>query len=192
MRARVSFSAFGIFAILTLFTCPLSAQVAKQTDSELDQLVRVSQRLALAPEFVALEEAPVTTDARAVTAFEVFLATAGGTWSADVDARSGFIGAITGSGLAWIPGRGNDLKSDAIAELLAGKSEPDLSVLERKARLEAPKFATMFGFDPDALKLNLDRSGIRRRMSCSSTSMSSPAATWSRVRGSSSPSTAVT
>ena len=46
MRAKVVSSAFQSLAILTLFAYPLSAQVAKHTDSDLDQLVRVRQRLA--------------------------------------------------------------------------------------------------------------------------------------------------
>ncbi|MBZ0100925.1 MAG: hypothetical protein K8I65_02030 [Thermoanaerobaculia bacterium] len=149
----------GLIAALILSAAALPAQVAKSAESDLDQLTRVSQRLALAPDFRPIDEAAGGHATKSTAALRSFLATHDGTWSIHVDALSGHIGSLSGSGIAWIPGDGNALSLEDLDPLLAGKSEVDLEVLDRRARLAMPTIAEMFGFDPSSLVLGQGRSG---------------------------------
>ncbi len=135
------------------------AVVQNQQSSDLHSLAFESSRLTVAPENAALDEARASVGLDADLAFQSFAATSGGQWVGYVDRRTGQIGYFEGSGLAWIPGRGNALELDSLATVPGLSPAVDLALLDSKARDFARTAAPMLGLDPAGLRLNPGRSG---------------------------------
>lgn len=83
----------------------------------------------------------------------------GGNWTLLVDKRSGLPNVATGSGIPWIPGRGNALSLDDISSYLDGSSMLDTQVLERIARDFMTTYPALFSTSPWDLTLLSDGSG---------------------------------
>jgi hypothetical protein len=132
----------------------LAAQVGAQSmarqESGLHALAKESPRFAQTGDVLALGEARHALALDAELGFDEFARAAGGTWSAQVDARTGFVSSIDGSGIPWLAGAGNDL---------AATGSATLAELDGRARGLARVLGKTMGFDPDALVLNEGRSG---------------------------------
>ena len=86
-----------------------------------------------------------------------FALAAGGDWMGYLDQRTGFIDYVEGAGIPWLPGRGNRLKAEDVAQL-GGRATATLNDLEAIARDFLPQVAEMLGIDPQDLTLNKGRS----------------------------------
>ncbi len=152
--------AFPAILILlgSLGLSPAIAQVIKEPVDPLDALVLLAEDIEPGQSVTPLESVEGELDAETRDGWNEFRQGAGGAWKAYVDRRSGKVEVVEGSGLPWIPGRGNNLKAADVAGL-AGKSRPDLSVLDGIARGQAQKLARALGIDPKSLVLNQGRSG---------------------------------
>ncbi|GMU66185.1 MAG: hypothetical protein AMXMBFR36_24590 [Acidobacteriota bacterium] len=144
---------------LALLAAAAGAQIAPRTGGELDAFSFADARLRPDPATVPLVADPAALAPEGRDALDAFRAATGGTWSAQVDRRTGRLAYVEGSGIPWFPGAGNDLAIADVAAWLGGSAAPDLAAHDRRARAEAPRFAAMLGFDPAALALNLGRSG---------------------------------
>ena len=82
-----------------------------------------------------------------------------GDWTAYIDSRSGLIESAEGSGIPWVPGRGNQLTRGDIAAELAGRSTVDLATLEAVARRFVKENSSLLGVEASSLRLNQGRSG---------------------------------
>ncbi len=138
---------------------PAGAQVALERGSDLHALTFESSRLTTAPDIVPLDEARDMVALEADLAFLDFARTQGGNWTAYVDRRTGLVEYFEGSGLAWVPGQGNELPVDALVTSPGAAPGVDLAVLDRNALELARVTAPMFGVDAAALRLNAGRSG---------------------------------
>ena len=135
------------------------AVVQKQQSGDLHSLTFESSRLTVAPENVPLDEARSSMALDADLAFQGFVAQTGGQWVGYVDRRTGQLGYFEGSGLAWIPGRGNNIPLDSLANAPGLSTAVDLALLDSKARDFARFAAPMLGIDPAGLAINAGRSG---------------------------------
>jgi fibronectin type 3 domain-containing protein len=135
------------------------AQVESRQDSDLHVLSRESQLLAVVPDVAGVDEAPEIIDADAGLGLSDFKNKFAGRWSAQLDRRTGRIASLDGSGVAFFPGVGNQLRAQDVAAFLSGKTTPDLAAFDRRARAFLPDIAKAFGVKPSDLSLNLSRSG---------------------------------
>ncbi len=107
----------------------------------------------------------VSVDSRAATpeaqAVRDFLARYGGTWWFDADARTGLVVMARGSGIPWIPGRGNALGADALAGLPLPDGEVTLETLEPLARAFIAANAPLLAPRDGVLVLDRVASGSR-------------------------------
>jgi hypothetical protein len=151
----------GIAALVMSASIPLSALVPKEEVDSLDSLVKVDERLRPSSMAERLEDTWSLLAPKASAGWQKFLGAAGvsGQWSAYVDRRTGYVESVEGSGIPWIPGRGNRLARADLSSRLAGRSEIDLPVLESLARDFLPEVAPAMGIEPAALVLNRGRSG---------------------------------
>lgn len=138
------------------WTLPAGAQVALERGSPLHLLTFESSRLSLSPDIAPLDQARDTVRLEADAGFAEFVRTQGGSWVAYVDRRTGQIEYFEGSGIPWVPGRGNDLPLDAA--VVGNPSSVDLAVLDQKAREFFRVAAPLFGIDASHLRLNPARS----------------------------------
>jgi hypothetical protein len=127
------------------------AQVVKESNSSLESLAFVSERLRPSQALQPLEDVQSLLPAEVGSSWQSFLLDNGGTWQGYVDARNGRIVSLEGSGIPWVPGRGNGLAQ--------GNARPDLTTLESAARAFLPRVAHLLGIDPASLVLNQGRSG---------------------------------
>jgi len=138
------------------------AQVARESGGSLHSLTFESARLTPLPDSVLTADEPGALHPAADNAFRAFANSGKGSWKGYADRRHGAVDYIEGSGLAWIPGRGNGLTgADIAAYLTPGKKEVDLAALDRKAKDFLPEVADMLGLEKQSgLRLNLGRSGV--------------------------------
>ena len=110
---------------------------------------------------VSAEEALDRWSPEARSSWQSFRAAQGfdAQWTAVVDARSGLVEIAEGSGVPWIPGRGNTLTTADLAAHMRGRSAIDLDVLERLVRGFADGVAPLLGLEGRTLALNRDASG---------------------------------
>lgn len=162
MRA-ISFAglplAIGALCAALAVGAPARAVVVKQAATDLDALVVASERLQPPSRNVAWSAHAEALAPELVAAWDRFLAASGGSWQADLDPRNGLVGFVEGSGLAWIPGYGNDLTPERVGAPLAADGSADLATLESLARQFLAAHGTLLGVDPAALRLNPGRSG---------------------------------
>lgn len=145
----------ALAAILVLSCTTLAAQVAPEAGGALAGRARVDPRLWIVPSAVPLAEAPGKPGGP--PAWIEFRASAGGRWEAFADPRSGLIRYAEGSGVPWIPGRGNPLTwADAAP---GGKPRDTLALLEAKSRELLAKLGPALGIHAGELALNRARSG---------------------------------
>ncbi len=148
-----------LLALLVLLPATGAAQVIKEPSDPLDALVFTSEKLNPPQAVEPVEGLLGFLEPGVRDGWASFQSGAGGSWHAYVDRRSGKIEIAEGSGVPWLPGRGNRLTGDDIAPALGDRKKPDLSVLETIARGYLPRVAHLLGVNPKDLVLNQGRSG---------------------------------
>ena len=150
---------FFIAAVCLLLTSAASAQVMPQnrTDS-LHHLSTSDARINPQPQSELINTVESLVGQEQQEGWSRFTVEASGEWVGYVDERSGLVDYAEGSGIAWIPGRGNHLTAGEVTQL-GGKAKPTLSDMESIARDFLPQVAGMMGVDPKELVLNQGRSG---------------------------------
>ncbi|HEX7180720.1 MAG TPA: hypothetical protein VF756_02670 [Thermoanaerobaculia bacterium] len=150
-----------VYGAAALFlTTGLFAQQMREGSDPLSRLSLSDPRLRPSPAVVPLSETGASLAAEARSSWTGFLRQAGGEWKGFADRRSGRLEMAEGSGIPWIPGRGNRLALADIDSHLRGGQTVDLSTLESVARGFLPRVAPLLGVDPDSLVLNRGRSGL--------------------------------
>jgi hypothetical protein len=144
----------GVLALLgfsALAPRPAAAISPKKTESPLEALAFVSDRLQAAPELEPAEEVEATLETAVRNGWGAFRQSHGD-WRAVIDKRNGRIEIAEGEGIPFVPGRGNQL-----AERSGSKAS--LAELDRITRGFLAQVAPLLGVDPAALRLNQGRSG---------------------------------
>jgi hypothetical protein len=145
-------------AFASVFTSAATAQVARQPSSAMDSLSRIDPRLQAAESVEKIDNLESALAAEVSNGWATFRLTASGEWTGFVDKRTGRLESVEGSGIPWVPGRGNSL-SAADFQARSGKAQPDLVALEGLARGFLPQVAKLLGVDTTTLVLNPGRSG---------------------------------
>jgi len=143
--------------ILSIPGRALFAQRIADSSNDLNRRSVNTGRLVMAPDVGAASDAAASPGA--ASARTRFASASGGTWSAQIDRRTGNLTLLEGSGQPWIPGRGNGLTRADTQALLDADGVPQLRLLDPRARAVAASVASGFGFDPDALELDPGASG---------------------------------
>ena len=126
------------------------AQMIKESRSSLDGLAFASPRLTEWNSLEPIDNVQGLLTAGVADGWASFRLGARGEWSALVDKRTGRVEIAEGSGIPWIPGRGNSLR---------GSRAVDLATLDSIARSFMPRVAGILGIDPGSLVINKGRSG---------------------------------
>jgi hypothetical protein len=136
------------------------AQVMEAEKAPTDLHLRLveSSRLVQVQNQIPHAEAAGRVAEAANAAWFAFEAEAGGEWVSYVDARTGRVAYLEGSGIAWLPGRGNRLTREDV-ERAGLPAVADMVSLERHARAFVPRIEGLMGLGGFELKLNAGRSG---------------------------------
>ncbi|HEX9944509.1 MAG TPA: fibronectin type III domain-containing protein, partial [Thermoanaerobaculia bacterium] len=134
-------------------------QVIKEPADPLDAIVFTDDRLSPPQAVEPVESVETSLEVEVSEGWKEFKRNARGEWKAFVDRRSGKVEVAEGAGIPWVPGRGNGLTADDIAQQLGNRKKPDLAVLDSIARGQLQKLARFLGVDPKSLVLNQGRSG---------------------------------
>ncbi|HEX4961262.1 MAG TPA: hypothetical protein VF173_10525 [Thermoanaerobaculia bacterium] len=160
-RARVPslLSLLSLLVFGALFATPAQAQVAKQGTDFLSSLTFVSDRMAPSEPIEPFEDLQGIMPQTFRNGWAAFQIGANPGWKAAIDKRTGLIAMAEGGGVAWIPGRGNNLTLQSLASVLGTKGQPDLASLDTLARNFLPRVAGLLGTAGSTLVLNQGRSG---------------------------------
>ncbi|HXT21619.1 MAG TPA: hypothetical protein VN923_12785, partial [Thermoanaerobaculia bacterium] len=162
MSRRSLHLALAGLLMLTLAASALHAVAAPKADKALRGSLAdkafTSGRAQVAPDVESIDTFRPFLDKALGAGFEKFRAGVDGSWSADVDKRTGNVAYVEGAGIAWIPGRGNTLAAGEVKALGAG-GNVDLPAMERVARNFLPRVADMLGVNPSELVINKGASG---------------------------------
>jgi hypothetical protein len=163
MMAKSSLSPKVCLTLLLLLSLvvaiPATAQVAKAGNDVLSSMAFVHDRLLQSQPFEPMDTAQSLVAPNLQNGWAAFLMGANPSWKASVDHRSGLIAFAEGGNIAWVPGRGNSLTNRNLSTVLAGRTQPDMSVLDTIARNYMKRVAGLMGVDPTTLVLNSGRSG---------------------------------
>jgi trimeric autotransporter adhesin len=130
------------------------AQALREGTEFLNSISFVDDRLAVETAIAPIDDLRSALAPDLVAAWDRFQAASGGEWQGYADQRTGRLEFAEGSGIAWIPGRGN-----ALGVALGGRRTVDLVALEGIAREFLPRVAPLLGVDGRSLVLNPGRSG---------------------------------
>src|SRR4051812_48643665 len=93
-----------------------------------------ARETAVTPESESMATAAPFADKARVNAFENFkLLGRDDRWAADVDKRTGLVSYVEGSGIPWVPGRGNNLGAQSVKRFSAD-GQVNLATMEKAAR----------------------------------------------------------
>ena len=151
-----------VLAVLCGLATSVGAVVMPQEDDlELQDQIKVEPFLRPGKQLVALAESGELLSPAAHDSWHTFLDQQGprAQWTAAMDRRSGLIEIAEGSGVPWIPGRGNDLRPEDLAADLRGRDGIDLGLLEGLARDFMEPLAPLLGSEGRTLVLNRSASG---------------------------------
>jgi len=144
---------------MTALSSIASAQVIKEPNDSLDSLAFISERLQANTVIEPLEDAQATLTPEVSNGWASFRMSAGGEWKALIDKRTGRIEIVEGSGLPWVPGRGNSLTGNGLASRPGEAGTVDLARIESLARGFLPQVESLLGVKGSDLVLNKGRSG---------------------------------
>lgn len=151
----------GFFILAAL---PSLAQ--KQAVSPLDSLAFASPGLRVQPDLASVNDlrslaggASFPGGAPLVADWDRFCAEKGGSWTLLLDRRSGFPNVVTGSGVPWVPGRGNTLSVDDIRSYMGASAAVDTATLERLAQGFLSAYPELFPISLSDLVLIPEASG---------------------------------
>jgi len=156
-RSRALPITFALIGLLTL-SGMASAIVPKKDDGSLGSIAFVSEKLQANAEPESLDDVRMIAGAGVTSTWDTFRVDHG-EWNAVIDKRTGGIEIAEGEGIAFLPGRGNQLRIADISAHLGGKRSVDLATMESITRAFLPRVAGMLGVDPKTLQLNAGRSG---------------------------------
>ncbi|HKH47209.1 MAG TPA: pre-peptidase C-terminal domain-containing protein [Thermoanaerobaculia bacterium] len=156
-RSRALPIIFLLIGLLTL-SGMASAIVPKQNDGPLGSIAFVSEKLQANAEPESLDDVRMIAGAGVTSTWDTFRVEHG-EWNAMIDKRTGGIEIAEGEGIAFVPGRGNQLRVADISGYLGGRGSVDLATMESITRAFLPRVAGMLGVDPKTLQLNAGRSG---------------------------------
>src|SRR3954471_18189516 len=143
-----------------IIAIPATAQVAKQGNDVLSSLAFVHDKLQQSQPFEPMDTVQSLVTPSLQNGWAAFVIGANSSWKATVDHRSGLIAFAEGGNIAWVPGRGNSLTNASLSSVLAGRTKPDMTVLDTIARdFLKNGAATLMGVDTTTLALNSGRSG---------------------------------
>ena len=120
-RGTVRILMVAVAALLVVVLA--QAQVVKKAQGSLDDLKMVSSRMRVPQEIAQINDMRAAEAQGSVVpvlqemygGWDRFQSEVGGAWQVSVDKRSGKPALVSGSGMPWIPGRGNNLSEDAVA-----------------------------------------------------------------------------
>jgi hypothetical protein len=163
MKAKSCLSPKVCLTLLLLLSLiaaiPATAQVAKQGNDVLSSMAFVHDKLQQSQPFEPMDTAQSLVAPTLQNGWAAFVIGANPSWKATVDHRSGLVAFAEGGNIAWVPGRGNSLTNANISSVLAGRTKPDMAVLDTIARNYMKNVAGLMGIDPATLVLNPGRSG---------------------------------
>lgn len=119
--------------------------VPAPSTSPVAQRAKTEPALSPTRDLLAMDQALQSPPGSVASAWNAFAAATSGQWNAIVDARSGLVEIAEGSGLPWIPGRGNDLMLADLDQFTRGASSIDRATLERLARTFLADHPDLFG-----------------------------------------------
>ena len=144
--------------VVLLASVAVPAQVVKKGQHTLDDLVMASGRLqvpqAVVPGDQLRAESLAAGDKVMEGVFENwdgFLRDNGTTWEMMVDRRGGRVALVSGSGVPWVPGKGNSLRKADIQGDLGGGGKVNNRTLLRLAQRFMERYPELFGVDPSDL-----------------------------------------
>ncbi len=161
MRSKqwVTVVVIGVLAILLGLTT--QAQVVKKTQGGLDDLTMVSGRVRVPQTVVPVEQMRMEESATAapgqrllIEGWDRFLSENGTAWSLAIDRRTGYPSLAQGSGVPWVPGRGNALQLQDLRESLGANDTVTQGTLVRLATQFMRQYPELFGVDPQDLQVN--------------------------------------
>ncbi|MFN7942727.1 MAG: Ig-like domain-containing protein [Thermoanaerobaculia bacterium] len=159
-QRSVALSLALALAASTLSVPAVSAIAARESgDNTLALRSTLSEKLVTGRDSALLEDTRATLSPDIETAWQGFALDAGGQWVAYVDRRSGYVEYTEGSGIPWVPGRGNQLTKEDFQRDSGGAVRVDLTALDQKARALLPQVDSMLGVRGATLVLNQGRSG---------------------------------
>ncbi len=147
-RTRLLPVTLALTGLLAALPYPAAAQKIKDDHnaSPLESLAFVSDRLNAGTQIEPVDEAVGSLDASVRDGWAAFKLGSSNNWNAYVDRRNGRVELAEGEGIAWIPGRGNNLTNDDVAAL-SGRKTPELKDLEAIARGFLPRVASLLGVE---------------------------------------------
>ena len=148
-----------LFVVGILLAGLASAQVAKQGSDVLSSLAFTSDKLAVSEPVESFDDVESALPPGLRNGWAAFRLGTNAEWRSGVDKRNGQISIAEGGLVAWVPGRGNSLTNDDIANVLGGRKQPDLAVMDTIARGYLPRVAALLGVNPSTLVLDRGRSG---------------------------------
>lgn len=139
----------------------VAAVMPSQDDSELADRVKAEPFLRPSKSLVPLASVTSQLSPAASGSWQEFRGAqgSGAQWNAVIDQRSGLVEIAEGSGVPWIPGKGNDLQLADLAAHQRGRSTLRLETLESVARAFIPQVAPLLGVQGRTLVLNANASG---------------------------------
>ncbi|MGA9751599.1 MAG: carboxypeptidase regulatory-like domain-containing protein, partial [Acidobacteriota bacterium] len=161
MRSKlwVTVAVVGVLAILLGLTT--QAQVVKKTQGGLDDLTMVSGRVRVPQTVVPVEQLRMEESATAapgqrilIEGWDRFLSENGTAWSLAIDRRTGYPSLAQGSGVPWVPGRGNALQLGDLRESLGANDTVTQGTLVRLATQFMHQYPELFGVAPQDLREN--------------------------------------
>ena len=156
---RIALSSVVFCAALLALAGPALGQATREGTDFLNGIAFVDARLAPEAALEPIEDLQGLVAPEVAGGWDAVRAQAGAEWHGLLDRRTGRLESAEGGGIAWIPGRGNQLSiADLGAHLKAGGAV-DMRAMESIARGFLPGVAPLLGVDVDSLVLNPGRSG---------------------------------
>ena len=150
-----------VAGLLCLWAFAALAVVEKKPQRGLADLVSTSPRVNVEATVVPSEE--LRSEAAAMAApslqetiqgWDRFIAENGSQWHLSVDRRTGRAALAEGSGVPWVPGVGNSLRTSDLREVLSASGRVNSATLVRLAKQFLLRYPEVFGVDVADLDVN--------------------------------------
>ncbi len=135
------------------------AQRAPERSGALSSLVLMDERFQVRADAVLLSSVQSQVESDVANGWVAFQLGQSGSWQGYVDPRNGRLTFAEGSGIPWIPGRGNKLTQNDISGFLNGATKPNLITMDAIARDFLPRVTSLMGLEGYQLRINKSASG---------------------------------
>ncbi len=159
MKGKGLAKCVGVALAICLAGGAVQAQVVKRSPSSLEDLttatprMQVQQEVVYGDQFRGESAAVQTPETESVLAdWDRFQTETGGQWLLQIDRRTGRPAVIEGSGIPWVAGKGNTLRSEGLAG--SGRAH-----MVRMAKHFIQQYPDLFGVDPQDLVVNSQGTG---------------------------------